>query len=90
MGMRKLTISQDRGVLVGLDIGTTKICCIIAQQNTIDGLKLLGAGIGPSTGIDKGMVVNIEEAVNSIELAVNKAEKMAGQRVNSAFYRNFR
>ncbi|HJL84896.1 MAG TPA: cell division protein FtsA, partial [Candidatus Marinimicrobia bacterium] len=83
--MRKLTISQDRGVLVGLDIGTTKICCIIAQQNTIDGLKLLGAGIGPSTGIDKGMVVNIEDAVNSIELAVNKAEKMAGQRVKSAF-----
>ena len=83
--MRKLTISQDRGILVGLDIGTTKICCIIAQQSTNDGLKLLGAGIGSSAGIDKGMVVNIEEAVDSIESAVSKAESMAGQRVNNAY-----
>ena len=49
--MRKLTISQDRGILVGLDIGTTKICCIIAQQSTNDGLKLLGAGIGSSAAM---------------------------------------
>ena len=83
--MRKLTVSQDRGILVGLDIGTTKICCIIAQQSTNDGLKLLGAGIGSSAGIDKGMVVNIEEAVDSIESAVSKAESMAGQRVNNAY-----
>ena len=85
MGMRKLTVSQDRGILVGLDIGTTKICCIIAQQSTNDGLKLLGAGIGSSAGIDKGMVVNIEEAVDSIESAVSKAESMGGQRVKNAY-----
>ncbi len=84
--MRKLTIAQDRGIYVGLDIGTTKICCIIAQQiSSDDSFKLVGAGIGPAAGIRKGMIINVDEAVDSIESAVRKAEKMAGQKVNSAY-----
>ncbi|MFQ6607726.1 MAG: cell division protein FtsA [Fidelibacterota bacterium] len=84
--MRKLAITQDKGIRVGLDIGTTKICCIISQlEHDDDSMKLLGAGIGPAAGIRKGMIVNVDEAVDSIEKAVRKAEKMAGQKVNSAY-----
>jgi len=79
-------MGQEKGISVGLDIGTTKICCIIAQHiDKSDELKLLGASTAPSTGVKKGIVVNIEDTVRSIEKAIQTAEKMANIKVNKAY-----
>ncbi|MEE9166774.1 MAG: cell division protein FtsA [Candidatus Neomarinimicrobiota bacterium] len=77
---------QEKRTCVGLDIGTTKTCCIVCQlaDKSYDS-KLLGAGVVPSSGVRKGIVVNIEEAVRSIEKAVEAAEKMANVKVTRAF-----
>ena len=79
-------MGQEKGISVGLDIGTTKVCCIIAQHiDRSSDLKLLGAGIAPSSGVNKGLIVNIENTVRSIEKAVQTAEKMANIKVNKAY-----
>ncbi len=71
-------------IVTGLDIGTTKICAIIAEC-TPDGVEIIGIGSHPSKGLHKGVVVNIESTVQSIKKAVAEAEKMAGLRVHSVF-----
>ena len=69
-------------ILVGLDIGTTKIACIIGEV-TDDGLDIIGIGSHPSVGLRKGVVINIDATVNSIKKAVEEAELMAGCEVNT-------
>lgn len=74
---------EKRGeLIVGLDIGTTKICVVIGevQDKRID---VLGVGTHPSVGMKKGMVVNIESTVDSIRKAITQAEEMAGCEVNT-------
>ena len=79
-------MGQEKGIGVGLDIGSTKICCIIAEHDDHDNeMKLLGSGLSPSRGVKKGIVVNIEQTIESIEKAVQAAEKMANIKVNHAF-----
>ena len=74
-----------RGELVtGLDIGTTKICVIVAEV-TENGVEIVGCGISPSQGLKKGIVVNIDVTVESIKRAVEAAEAMAGVTLDSAF-----
>ena len=69
---------QEKRISVGLDIGTTKVCCIIAQRDEkTNGMKLVGAGLVASRGMKKGIVVNMDEMVQSVEKAVQLAEKMA-------------
>ena len=63
-------------VLVGLDIGTTKICALAAEANGGDPLSIVGFGQARSEGIRKGVVVNIEKTVRSIQLAVRECELM--------------
>jgi len=65
-------------VIVGLDIGTTKVACIIAEIGENNDLKIVGFGISPSEGLRKGVVVDIEKTVKSIKKAVEAAEVMAG------------
>ncbi|MBI5558169.1 MAG: cell division protein FtsA [Deltaproteobacteria bacterium] len=77
--------NQERGVLiVGLDIGTTKICAVVGEvvDNTVD---IIGVGTHPSIGLRKGVVVNIESTVNSIRKAVAEAEMMAGCNITSVY-----
>lgn len=69
-------------ILVGLDIGTTKIACIIGEV-TDDGLDIIGIGSHPSVGLRKGVVINIDATINSIKKAVEEAELMAGCEVNT-------
>jgi cell division protein FtsA len=69
---------------VGLDIGTTKICCLVAEQDGMGGIEVKGFGLAPSTGMRKGMVVNIERTVSAIRQAVGEAERMAGCGIESA------
>ena len=77
---------QDKGTCVGLDVGTTKVCCIIAQSDGNGGdMKLLGAGVAPSYGVKRGTVVDIDATIQAIENAVHKAETMANVKVSEAY-----
>ncbi len=67
--------------ILGIDIGSTKICAIIAQQNG-DKLKIAGSGISKSKGIKKGIITNIEMASNSIKEALDGAKKVAGTNID--------
>jgi cell division protein FtsA len=64
--------------VAGLDVGTTKICCVIAEPAAAGGLDIVGIGVSPSRGLRKGVVVNIDSTVESIKQAVAEAEQMAG------------
>jgi cell division protein FtsA len=66
---------------VGLDVGTTKICCVIAEPNPEGGIDVTGLGAAPSRGLRKGVVVNIDATVEAIKEAVTRAEEMAGVEV---------
>jgi cell division protein FtsA len=69
-------------VIVGLDIGTTKTCAIVAEM-TDTGIDIIGIGSHPSEGLRKGVVVNIENTVEAIKKAVDEAEHMSGCEISS-------
>jgi cell division protein FtsA len=69
---------METNMFVGLDIGTTKIACIISELDANGELKIVGVGMSPSDGLRKGVVVNIDKTVRSIQKAVEEAELMAG------------
>jgi cell division protein FtsA len=71
-------------IVVGLDIGTTKIAALIAEVGAKD-IKLLGVGNYPSVGLKRGMVVNIEHTVESIKKAMAQAERMAGVKAKDVY-----
>ena len=76
--LTKVEIERETGeIVVGLDIGTTKICCVVGEV-TEDATEIIGVGIVPSQGLKKGIVVNIESTVTSIKQAVRQAEETAG------------
>ena len=75
----------ERNLVVGLDIGTSKVSAIVGELVDGSGIEVIGMGIHPSRGLKKGVVVNIESTVQSIQRAVEEAELMAGCRVHSAF-----
>jgi cell division protein FtsA len=78
-------MSNNReNLIVGLDIGTTKICAIVGNL-TPDGLDIVGIGTSPSRGLRKGVVINIESTVESIRKALREAELMAGCEIKSVF-----
>lgn len=72
-------------VLVGLDIGTSKIACVVAESSPDGKLDVIGIGTHPSRGLRKGVVVNIESTVESIRLAIEEAELMSGVDIQSVF-----
>lgn len=75
--------TQRRDIIVGLDIGTTKICVIVASPDLDNGsVNILGVGMAESTGLSRGVVVNIEKTVKSIELAVERAESASGVKIH--------
>ena len=78
-------MSKKLNLLVGLDIGTTKICCIIGEVTPLGNVDIIGLGQHPSTGLRKGVVVNIDSTVASIKSAVEEAELMAGCEIASAY-----
>jgi cell division protein FtsA len=71
--------------IVGIDVGTTKVCTIVAQASDTGKLNILGVGLTPSKGMDKGVVVNIDDAVSAISASVEKAERLSGYRIGTAF-----
>ena len=74
----------DNEIIAGLDLGTTKVCAIVAEV-TEDGLDIIGVGSEPSKGLRKGVVVNIESTVQSIKSAIEQAETMAGCQIRTVY-----
>ncbi len=70
---------------VGLDIGTTKVCAVIAEYNDDGKLDVLGVGRSVSTGLRKGVVINIEATLRSVAQAIEAAEQMAGREVEGLY-----
>jgi cell division protein FtsA len=75
----------DRNIIVGLDIGTSKVAAIVAELTASDEIEIIGIGVSPSKGLKKGVVVNLESTVHSIQRAIEEAELMAGCHVQSVF-----
>ena len=71
--------------LVSIDVGTTKVCTTIAELNEGDVIRVAGVGVTPSNGLHKGLVVNINDAKESIRESVKKAEQASGYSVESAY-----
>ena len=78
-------MSKKSNYIVGLDIGTTKICCIIGEVIDDEKIDIIGLGQYPSKGLRKGVVVNIDSTVESIKNAVEEAELMAGCEIESVY-----
>ncbi|MBQ77923.1 MAG: cell division protein FtsA [Cellvibrionales bacterium] len=74
-----------RKIIVGLDIGTSKVVAIVGEENEEGEIEIIGLGTNPSKGLKKGVVVNIESTVQSIQRAVEQAELMAGCQVYSVY-----
>ena len=68
----------DKKLLVGLDIGTSKVVAIVGEISPDGSIEVVGLGSHPSRGLKKGVVVNIESTVQSIQRAIEEAELMAG------------
>ncbi|MYB88764.1 MAG: cell division protein FtsA [Proteobacteria bacterium] len=75
----------ERDILVGLDIGTSKVTAIVGEVNDEDQLEVIGLGTSPSRGLKKSVVVNIESTVQSIQRAIEEAELMAGCQIHSVY-----
>ncbi|MEY3398001.1 MAG: cell division protein FtsA [Bacteroidota bacterium] len=71
-------MSKNQEIVVGLDIGTTKIACIVGRRNEFGKIEIMGIGKSESIGVTRGVVSNIEKTVASIRAAVQQAEEIAG------------
>ena len=76
-------MTETERIMVGLDIGTTKICAIVASIDEQERINILGVGKAPSDGLNRGVVVNIDKTVNAIKEAIAQAELASGIQVNS-------
>ncbi|MFZ9994369.1 MAG: cell division protein FtsA [Steroidobacteraceae bacterium] len=75
----------DRQLIVGLDIGTSKVVALVGEVAADQSIEVIGIGSHPSRGLKRGVVVNIESTVQSIQRAVEEAELMAGCEIHSVF-----
>jgi len=75
---------MDEPIIVGIDIGTSKICTLVARVEDGSNLRILGVGIEPSQGLRKGTVVDINAAAAAVTRSVEKAERTSGFEINAA------
>jgi cell division protein FtsA len=78
-----LRVVRSERYIVGLDVGTSTICCVVGESLDRGGVQILGSGVAESRGIRRGVVVNLEAAVESIRKAVEEAELMSGVEIDS-------
>ncbi|MEK6576880.1 MAG: cell division protein FtsA, partial [Nitrospirota bacterium] len=78
-------MAKRESIIVGLDIGTTKISVIVAEIKNEKTVDIIGIGTSPSRGLRKGSVINIESTVESIKRAVEEAELMAGVEIDAVY-----
>ncbi len=79
------TRKSEKNLIVGLDIGTSKVVAIVGEVTEEGGIEVIGIGSHPSRGLKKGVVVNIESTVHSIQRAVEEAELMAGCDIHAVY-----
>jgi len=72
-------------IIVGLDIGSEKVCTVIGELNEDDQIEIIGIGTSPSLGIKKGVIIDLDQAIQSAKESIESAERMAGIRIGSAF-----
>ena len=72
-------------IVVGLDIGSGKVCTVIGELGENDQIEIIGIGTSPSLGTRKGIIIDLEQAIQSVKESIESAERMAGIRINSAF-----
>ena len=72
-------------IVVGVDVGTSKVCALIGRLNRTNQLEILGVGTEPCNGVRKGIIVDIDSTSSSIRAAIEQAESMAGLKVGSAY-----
>lgn len=72
-------------IVTGLDIGTTKVACLVGELDKKRELRIIGVGIAPSRGIKKGVIVNVEAATEAIFEALDKAERSSGVEIHEAY-----
>ena len=77
--------NSDKNLIVGLDIGTSKVAAIVGEVTPDGTIDVIGIGSNRSRGLKKGVVVNLESTVHSIQRAVEEAELMAGCQINSVY-----
>ena len=77
-------MAKKNSIVVGLDIGTSKVCAVIGEM-TARGVEIIGIGTHPSQGLRKGVVINIEATVNSLNKAIEAAGLMAGCEIHTVF-----
>ncbi len=70
--------------IVGIDVGTTKVCTLVGEVSEDEGLRIVGVGTVPSRGIRKGVIVNVAEATQAIRASVEKAERVSGYEIQRA------
>jgi len=75
---------MDEPIIVGIDIGTSKICTLVARVEDTNNLRILGVGIEPSLGLRKGTVVDLNAAASAVSRSVEKAERTSGFEINAA------
>lgn len=75
---------MDNRTIVGIDIGTTKICTLVARVEEDNSIRIMGVGIEPSRGMKRGVMVNLEEATVAIARSVEKAQRSSGYEIRSA------
>jgi len=74
---------MNDNIVIGLDIGTTKVCAVAATADELDRVNVLGVGVAPSDGLNRGVVVNIDKTVASVQEAVEEAARTAGVTVRN-------
>lgn len=75
---------MDEEIIVGIDIGTTKICTLIAELAEDGSYRILGVGIEPSRGMRKGMITDLQQTTNDIARSLEKAQRSSGYEITSA------
>lgn len=76
---------MEERIVVGLDIGTTKVCAVVASMSADKQINILGLGKAPSDGLNRGVVVNIDKTVHAIRTAIEQAELASGVDVRSVY-----
>lgn len=72
-------------MIAGIDIGTVKVCTVIGELGEDGQIEIIGIGTAPSLGVKKGVIVDLEQAIQSVKQSIENSERMAGTRINSAF-----
>jgi cell division protein FtsA len=75
----------EPATIVGIDVGTTKVCTLVAELHEDGQPRIIGVGTAPARGLRKGVVINVHEATEAIQASVAKAERISGYKITSAY-----